>query len=433
MLFIMKRKLLFLVLLLFLFVFGLSAQTIKDKLLQLKGISSVIECKYTQYPESYVMFFDHPLDYRHPSKGMFKQRVIVCHVGFDRPTVLVTEGYNIDYYMYPEYSEELAKILNANIIIVEYRYFSFSTPEPCNWKYLTVKNSMYDLHAVREAFKNIYPGKWIATGVSKGGQTAMFYRAFFPEDVDITVPYVAPLNRSVEDGRHEPFIANITGTTEGRKQVYDLQCELLKRKPQLINLFAEYCNKNNYSYRIALSDIYDYCVLEYSFSFWQFTDNPKFIPPIDCPDSVLFRHFITISEPYYFSQQTPFTSFNVQAARELGYYGYDTKQFNGLMSLESSKHYLSNVILPDSISNIKFNKQLYRRTVKFLIKEDPKMMFIYGGNDPWFASGVEWIQEYDKKNIKVFVKPGGDHSTRINDMPDTLRNQILTTLNEWLK
>ena len=33
----------------------------------------------------------------------------------------------------------------------------------------------------------------------------MFYRTYFPDDVDISVPYVAPLNQSLEDGRHEPF------------------------------------------------------------------------------------------------------------------------------------------------------------------------------------------------------------------------------------
>ena len=31
----------------------------------------------------------------------------------------------------------------------------------------------------------------------------MFYRYHYPEDVDVTVAYVAPLNFKVEDGRHE--------------------------------------------------------------------------------------------------------------------------------------------------------------------------------------------------------------------------------------
>jgi hypothetical protein len=32
---------------------------------------------------------------------------------------------------------------------------------------------MTDLHKIREMFATVYPGKWIATGISKGGQTAL--------------------------------------------------------------------------------------------------------------------------------------------------------------------------------------------------------------------------------------------------------------------
>ena len=56
----------------------------------------------------------------------------------------------------------------------------------------------------------------------------MFYRTYFPDDVDISVPYVAPLNQSLEDGRHEPFIANKVSTPENRKRVENFQLEVLK-------------------------------------------------------------------------------------------------------------------------------------------------------------------------------------------------------------
>ncbi|MCE6984332.1 aminopeptidase, partial [Pseudomonas frederiksbergensis] len=71
--------------------------------------------------------------------GAFQQRVIVCHVGFDRPTVLVTEGYSCNYALKEGYAEELSKLFDANLIFVEYRYFAASTPQPCNWRYLTVE------------------------------------------------------------------------------------------------------------------------------------------------------------------------------------------------------------------------------------------------------------------------------------------------------
>ena len=169
-------------------------------------MSDVETLKSTHFPEKYVFFIKQQLDAKDASKGSFEQRVILCHRGFDRPTVLVTEGYNAKYALREGYIEELSKLFDTNIITVEYRYFDKSMPSPCNWDYLTVENSLYDLHHVNQTLHAMYKGKWIATGISKGGQTTMFYRAYFPNDVDVSVPYVAPLNKGVEDGRHEKFL-----------------------------------------------------------------------------------------------------------------------------------------------------------------------------------------------------------------------------------
>ena len=53
--------------------------------------------------------------------GDFDQRVVLCHRGFDRPTVFVTEGYNGRYALYSNYIEELAKLFDTNIILAEYQ------------------------------------------------------------------------------------------------------------------------------------------------------------------------------------------------------------------------------------------------------------------------------------------------------------------------
>ena len=186
------------------------AQTdLQQKLGRISAITETRPLESTRFSEKYVTYFTQPLDHRRPEKGSFRQRVIVSHVGFDRPTVIVTEGYGAAYALNPKYREELSELLDANMIFVEYRYFLESTPEPKDWQYLTAENSADDLHAVRNAFKSIYPGKWIATGISKGGQTTLLYRTFYPDDVDISVPYVAPLCYGAEDGRHEPFLRKV--------------------------------------------------------------------------------------------------------------------------------------------------------------------------------------------------------------------------------
>lgn len=407
------------------------AQTVlEQKISAISAIKEIRSLETSEFSEKYVTYFTQPLDHRHPEKGSFRQRVIVSHVGFDRPTVIVTEGYGAAYALRSQYREELSKLLNANMIFVEYRYFLESTPEPKDWQYLTAENSADDLHAITTAFKNIYPGKWIATGISKGGQTTLLYRTFYPDDVDISVPYVAPLCYGVEDGRHEPFLHKVS-TPENRKKIEDFQLEALKRKATLLPRFEKYCTEKNYSFRAPIEEIYDYSVLEYSFALWQWGTPISSIPATTASDDEIFSHLLAISEPGYFTADSPNASFFVQAARELGYYGYDVQPFKQYLSIQSSEGYLHRLMLPEELKDMPFNKTLSKKITKFLKKQDPKMIFIYGQNDPWTAAGVTWLK--NKKNIHVFIQPNGSHLARINTLPEAEKAKVMELINEWLK
>ena len=407
------------------------AQTVlEQKISAISAIKEIRPLETSEFSEKYVTYFTQPLDHRHPEKGSFRQRVIVSHVGFDRPTVIVTEGYGAAYALRSQYREELSKLLNANMIFVEYRYFLESTPEPKDWQYLTAENSADDLHAITTAFKNIYPGKWIATGISKGGQTTLLYRTFYPDDVDISVPYVAPLCYGVEDGRHEPFLHKVS-TPENRKKIEDFQLEALKRKATLLPRFEKYCTEKNYSFRAPIEEIYDYSVLEYSFALWQWGTPISSIPATTASDDEIFSHLLAISEPGYFTADSPNASFFVQAARELGYYGYDVQPFKQYLSIQSSEGYLHRLMLPEELKDMPFDKTLSKKITKFLKKQDPKMIFIYGQNDPWTAAGVTWLK--NKKNIHVFIQPNGSHLARISTLPEAEKAEVMELINEWLK
>lgn len=407
------------------------AQTVlEQKISAISAIKEIRPLETSEFSEKYVTYFTQPLDHRHPEKGSFRQRVIVSHAGFDRPTVIVTEGYGAAYALRPQYREELSKLLNANMIFVEYRYFLESTPEPKDWQYLTAENSADDLHAITTAFKSIYPGKWIATGISKGGQTTLLYRTFYPDDVVISVPYVAPLCYGVEDGRHEPFLHKVS-TPENRKKIEDFQLEALKRKATLLPRFEKYCTEKNYSFRAPIEEIYDYSVLEYSFALWQWGTPISSIPATTASDDEIFSHLLAISEPGYFTADSPNASFFVQAARELGYYGYDVQPFKQYLSIQSSEGYLHRLMLPEELKDMPFDKTLSKKITKFPKKQDPKMIFIYGQNDPWTAAGVTWLK--NKKNIHVFIQPNGSHLARINTLPEAEKAKVMELINEWLK
>ena len=124
----------------------------------------------------------------------------------------------------------------------------------------------------------------------------------------------------------------------------------------------------------------------------------------------------------------------IQAIKELGYYGYSLKPIKKWTSLKSTKGYLKKIMLPNSLRHYDFDATLYKRTVKFLKKEDPTHIFIYGEIDPWSASGVcTWLNCKKKKNMRVYVQPRGSHGSRISNMPEDMKAEIIERLTKWLQ
>ncbi len=404
-----------------------------DQLAHLKGVSNLTVLKAERFTDKCVFFFEQPIDHKDPSKGTFKQRVFVAHRGFDRPTVLVTEGYGAAYAATPRFTNELAELFETNIVVVEHRYFLESTPKSKEWQYLTAENSANDLHAIFAALETIYPGKWISTGVSKGGQTTMIYRTFFPNDMDISVPYVGPLCRAVEDGRHEIFLRESVGTPEERQKIQTFQIELLKRRDRLMPMFTNLCQERKYEFRAPLEEIYDYCVLEYPFAHWQYGTPIERIPDNSDADEVFYKQLTAVSSPDYFQHHGPHESFFVQAAHELGYYGYDTEPFKKWLTIKSAEGYLGKLVVPQD-ANFVFDKTLYNKICTYLGKEDPRMIFIYGEYDPWSAVAADVsVNLKNKKNIIVAYQPKGNHSATIRRLPEDLQNNIIETIKKWLE
>lgn len=402
------------------------------------------------YVEKYRLFIEQPIDHTNPALGTFRQKVILFHIDYDNPMLLITEGYTSNGG-HPRYSNELSTLFKTNMIEVEHRYFGESIPfmqddstitdETLNWNYMTAKNEAADLHRVNQLFKKIYDGKWIATGISKGGQTTMFYTTYYPEDIDISVPYVGPLCKGQEDGRHEPFLANVAGTPKDREILHNFQVEFLKRRAAIQPMFEELSEKQNLTYKIPMNAVYDYCVLEFPFAFWQWGYSTDLVPdPAKATDREMFDFLVKTSGPDYFAEGDSSAPFFVQAAKELGYYGYDTKPFKGLLSIKDAEGYLLNIFVPQS-QEFKFDKYLYKDIKKFLAKTDSKMLFIYGEFDPWSAvMPVAPVknEELKKKgkgrqNMHLFIDPEGSHRARINTLPDEMKKEAIAILESWLE
>lgn len=404
--------------------------------------------RWEKYTSKYRFFVEQPIDHTNPEIGTFRQRVVLMHCGFADPMLLVTEGYT-SRGSSKRYSNELSDLFNTNIIEVEHRYFSESIPfmqndstitdDSLNWDYMTAKNAAADLHNVNRLFKKIYKGKWIATGISKGGQTTMFYTTYYPEDIDISVPYVGPLCFGVEDGRHEPFLANAVGTKEQRDKILAFQTEVLKRRKSMEPLLLDFSNKHNYTFRAPFSEIYDLCVLEFPFAFWQWGRNTNDIPdPKKATDKELLDCLLSASGPDYFAIGNASAPFFVQAAKELGYYGYDTEPFKKYLTIESAKGYLSKFFVP--AQEFVFDDYLSNDIKNFLETTTSKMLFVYGEYDPWSSVMPEAPVKNEelkkegkgRETMCLFIDPKGSHRARIKTLPDSLQKAAIGTIERWL-
>jgi hypothetical protein len=415
-------------LLLILFISSLliAQSQLEQKLNSLEGIVKVTKIEGDSiYSEIYEVFIDQPVDHNNPEAGHFIQKIYIGHIDEDLPVVIELAGYSMPD---PRYNE-LADILNCNKIQVEHRYFGVSVPIDARWEYLTVEQSANDHHNIISLIKNIYNGKWISSGISKGGQTTMFHRYFFNDDVDASVLYVAPLNIAEEDPRIYHFLDNV-GTKECRDKMIQFQREVLRREDEMLEMFLDDTKKSGYTYSIG-SDrlIFEFVVLEYTFAFWQWQNNNcDEIPDMNASNEELFNHLKRNSPFKYFSDQgiAPIEPFFYQAYSEIGYYGYDISPIKDL--LLEVKDPSSKILIPPN-SNPQFDCSLMQKINSWIQKHGNNMLFIYGENDTWSAPAVQLTGETN--SIKM-VKEDGSHRTRINSFSDEEKEIIYSTLEIWL-
>ena len=208
------------------------------KLKMLPGVEFKIIKPSPGFTEGYEVMVNQLIDHADKVVGTFQQRVFLQFRDYEAPTLVVTEGYAADYAAAQHYAEELTPILNCNQVVIEHRYFGKSIPNPLKWKYLTVENAAADHHYIIGLLKKLFKGKFVTTGISKGGQTAVYHRTFYPNDVDATVAYVAPFNIAQEDPREIYFLKQV-GDNETRSKITAFQQEVLKNRRHIVPIFKD--------------------------------------------------------------------------------------------------------------------------------------------------------------------------------------------------
>jgi hypothetical protein len=373
-----------------------------------------------------VMFLQ-PVDHRNPDAGQFTQRIYISHRDNTLPVVLSTEGYDAPYY----YTTELAAHLRCNQLMAEHRYFGRSVPDSLDWAYLDTWQAASDHHRIVQTFKEFYPEDWIATGISKGGQAVMFHSLHYPEDVKVRVPYVAPLNYEVEDVRIYDFLDRV-GSKKERRKVFRFQKMMLKHQDRYMDAFREFSEEEGYTYDIAggTEKAYEYCVLEYSFAYWQWAYcSMEDIPGRWASPGALIAHMNRVGGFDYFDDEglRELRPYFYQTLTETGYYGYRLEDFSPWLQHVETRDFrftFADEDLPD------FNPDISIELEEYLATRGENFIYIYGGNDTWSATA---FTAEGLTSSKIFVKEGGSHRTRINNMPPEQKEAVYELLASFLE
>jgi hypothetical protein len=374
----------------------------------------------------YVLHFEQKVDHKDPASPTFLQKVSLLHHDESYPMVVHTSGY-WDYYN--DRVVELTGLIGGNQISVEHRYFAESRPEPADWSKLTIEQMAHDQHVIVSALKQIYEGKFLTTGGSKGGMTAIYYRRFFPDDVDGTVPYVAPISFGAPDARYAPFLDTL-GPADCRAAVRAAATEMLaNRRAALLAKAQAQATSNNFVYsRIPLGPAVESAIFNLEWSFWQYYGVTACgtVPPATADDNAMWKFLDDISPV---SDNTDpriaqFDAYYYQAYFQLGY------PDGGATYLDPYLQYTD----ADYLNALPTEQPAYdggaaMTDIDQFVREDgDRFLFIYGEWDPWTGGQFELGGATDSLRL---VQAEGTHGARITRLADADREAAFAKLEAW--
>jgi hypothetical protein len=402
---------------------------ILDKLMALEGVKVVEIQPQTGAPREFQIHITQPVDHNNPNGPKFIQRAYLSHVDESMPMIFAPSGYKSESTS----NQELAELLQTNCLVVSHRYFSDSRPSPYDfdWQYLNIKQAADDHHIIVTLFKKIYKGKWISSGRSKSGLTALFHKRYYPDDVDATIAYVSPFTFGIKDERYPAYLRNIGGG-DCFEKLKKVQFYALKHRTELLTLLNNYIRTGTLIYSLNRETILELGIMDYPFTFWQYYNYSC----SEIPDTTtstpaqIFNHINSIASFRYYSDDyiAYYEPAFYQALTELGQVEYEN-YYNGLLKkidLSTTGNPNIELLAPQGIT-YSFNKVPMLEIYSWLQNHGDKIIYIYGKNDPWSAGAIELTGVADALS---FMQNGTNHKVRISDLDNP--RLVYDKLESWL-
>lgn len=376
----------------------------------------------------YEIWFSQPIDHDHPEAGSFLQYATLIHRDVAAPLVLLHTGYGNWYFDYPG---EVTRLFHANQLVIEHRFFRTSRPAGIPaWASLTIEQAAADHHRIAAAMHRLYTGKFLETGASKGGMTSIYHRRFWPDDVDATLAYVAPISFAAPDYRYEPYLEAI-GPADCKANLRAIQAEMLRNRRAALEARAQLdATADGHRYtRITLPAAVESAVISLEWAFWQYRGAAwcSAIPPVTAPDDLVFDFLQQVSEVGSSDDDdlAEFEAYYYQAEVELGYPGTMDEHLDGLLGFPPSAY---DGAYPVDVPRPAYSRAAMDDVAAWVTGEGHRILFLYGQWDPW-AGGM--FDPGTASDVLRVVAPQAPHGAGIGDLTPGDRAQVLAQLQAW--
>lgn len=384
-----------------------------DRLEALPGVTAVETPTDASGFTYIVLHFTQPVDHADPGGPTFQQEVSLLHRNLTAPMIVQTSGY-WDYYL--DNPVELTRLLSANQISIEHRFFGESRPDPADWSKLTIDQMAADQHEIIGALRTVYDGAFVTTGGSKGGMTAIYHRRFYPDDVDGTVPYVAPLSLGAPDVRYAPFLDTL-GPPTCRQAVRDVAVELLANRRAMVEAATTaQATSDNHAYtRVSIPAAVESSIISLEWAFWQYYGVGLCgdVPAATGSDSELWSFLDQVSPPSDNDDQqiSAFDAYYYQAYAQLGYPDGGAAYLDAYLQFSDADYAGS---LPTAMPAYDGGEAM-RDIDAWVQSEGDRLLFVYGQWDPWTGGAFNLGAATDSV---MLTQAQGSHGARISRLSD---------------
>jgi len=453
---------------------------------------------------TYVIYYHQPLNHSQSGSAQFPLRALITvHKDAD-PTKAVNHIYASGYsimgpYLYRpdsafhadqvDCAAEIAHRYRANFIQIEHRYYQFSAPAACwtNIDDLRAEEAAADFHNLFDALKKVLKGKYVMSGVSKGGIATLLQHKFYPNDMDIFVPYSAPFfntDRDLELQKYwynngwSPYFRNIYMTIR-ENGLYNKEtifpCYLKMRggaatQAKLDSVYWLYLASvagfgfEDHAYSDTLSirkcmyrndsitnakGVKPYSDTVYAFMFdkgvFDLSNFPDWIDTLrkypdkkQAPQRSMYGERIRpfgVSEKDWWSGDTiDGTAYNYQAKRELGYFDYrfDMILEDPVSGQAYNDYWTKNAgclqdLWSPFYSSLTFSPTLYNETMAATQNATKPIVLLYGLDDSWTGAAVK-DQYINGSNVRKFILPAQNHMVAFSANTDRAQSDAIRAI-----